>query len=469
MAAIRPLSCASLWGDRRARELVTLAWPIAISLLSYSVMTAVDTLFVGRVGPSAIAAVGLGGVVSFTLLTFGLGSLRAVKIRVAYAVGAGRLSRVATEVRAALWLSLVYAVFTLVGTVVIAPRLPGWAGNSVGELAQDYVWARSLSIPFVLAACALREASQAAGDSRSPMRAAVIANLANLPLNAWLVLGLGWGVTGSALANVLAQVVECALLVTQRRAWLRDPFQVGREDLSALVRLGWPQGLEFFLDVSSFSALALVIARMGAVDMAAHQIVLQVVHLSWLPLIAVGDAACVLAGQAMGGRQPEQVPRTALTACLSGWVVAFLAGACLGFGRQGVTQIFTDDRGVQQLAASLLRIAALAQLVFVPYIVLKGVLRGAGDIRFAAIATVVVAWAATPTLAYLLGVGLGWGARGGWWGLATELTVASLLFTWRLWSGQWRQAMHAELDAEPARASSEEFGNAVVSTEFERH
>jgi multidrug resistance protein, MATE family len=424
----------------QSRALIRLAWPIAVSLLSYSVMTVVDTFFVGRIGPNAIAAVGLGGIWSFTLLTFGLGALRAVKVRAAYAVGAGREDRVAIEARAGVSLAALYAAGTLALAALSLPLLPLVAGDSVGSLARTYVLVRGLSMPMVLLAAAIREASQAAGDSRSPMRAALAGNVLNIPLNALLVLGLGFGVAGSAFANVVAQAIECGWLLWQRRAWLGKSIVVQREDRAALFRLGWPQGLEFILDVSSFSALAVIVARIGANHLAAHQIVLQVSHLTLLPLIAVGEAACVLVGQALGAGKAREVTRTALIGCYTGWLLAFFAALGLWFGRHALGPIFTTDREVLRITAELLAIAGLNQLFFVPYIIGKSTLRGAGDVRFTAISTVLVAWACTPTLGALLGIWLGWGAAGAWWGLIVELCFASALFTWRLASGRWLAA-----------------------------
>src|SRR5262245_5069181 len=94
------------WRDRPLAELLRLAWPIAVSLLSFSVMTAVDTLFVGHLGSAALANVALGGTATFTLLCFGFGLLRATNITIAQAVGAGQRHRVQAYLGASLALAL---------------------------------------------------------------------------------------------------------------------------------------------------------------------------------------------------------------------------------------------------------------------------------------------------------------------------------------------------------------------------
>ena len=105
-----------------------------------------------------------------------------------------------------------------------------------------------------------------------------------------------------------------------------------------------------------------------------------------------------------------------------------------------IVRVFSDDPEVFATAVSLLRIAALFQVGLGAYIVGKGALRGTGDVRYVAVVTVGMAWLCTPTLAAFFGLGLGWGAVGGWVGLCTEVTLASLLYWWRLERGAWAAA-----------------------------
>jgi MATE family multidrug resistance protein len=434
---------ATLW-----RPLVNLSWPIALSMLSYSVMTAVDSLFVGRVGTEALAAVGLGGVTSFTLLTFSMGTLRAGKLVASHNVGAGHSDQLDDIAAQSVGLALLLAVATLVVTLATAPLLAAaFDEPAAGRQVTWYVATRALGIvPFVLST-ALRELAQATGDSRGPMRAAVLANVANVPLNALLVLGLHWGVVGSALANVFAQLVEFIWLARQRRGWLARASAVGRGKLARLFRLGWPLGLEMFLDISSLSVLSLVIARMGALELAAHQIAMQVSHLTLLPLLAVGEGAAILAGYAYGGGRTEQVAGIARAGVGVGLLYAAVMALPLVVAPDLVAACFARSTELCLRAALLLHLVAGFQLAFVFYAVGRAVLRGLGDLRYTVRVTVGVAWLCTPTLGLLLGHGLGWGAIGGWCGLCTEILVASTIYFHRLRSGGWRVAASRVLTA----------------------
>jgi MATE family multidrug resistance protein len=353
-------------------------------MLSFSAMTAVDTVFVGRFGADAIAAVGIGGVFAFTVLTLGLGLVRGVKILVAQAVGAERGDLVPRQAAAGLLVATGVGLGSMAVGWLLAPWLHLVATSPrAGELGGQYFAVRIGGALFVLWAASLREASQGTGDSRSPMAAALVANLANIPLTGCLVLGLGWGVVGSAWANVAAQALDCALLLWQRRRWLGAVREVDRAALGAVLRNGWPLGLEMFLDMSSFTALVAVMARMRATELAAHQIAMQVAHLTMLPCLAVAEAASVLAGQAVGGAESRQVRKVARYAWLLVEVYA-LASAGLLLGAPGLmVRIFSDDPEVIATGVNLLRIAALFQICFGAYVVGKGTLRGTGDVRYA--------------------------------------------------------------------------------------
>lgn len=271
------------------------------------------------------------------------------------------------------------------------------------------------------------------------MVAAITANLANIPLNALLVLVLDWGVVGSAIANVVAQIIDFSWLSKQRPAWTK----IARSDATfvrAILRLGWPLGLEMFLDVSSFATLAFIIARFGARELAAHQIALQVSHLTVLPLLALAESASILAGQASGAGRLSEIRPIVRASVAVGLVYAGVLGTALLISPGAIAACFTRDSSVLPLAALLLQMVAGFQLGFVLYAVGKSVLRGLGDLRFTACVTVGIAWLCTPTLGLVLGEYMGYGAVGGWCGLSAEITLASILFGVRLERGGWSKA-----------------------------
>ncbi|MEQ9321544.1 MAG: MATE family efflux transporter [Polyangiaceae bacterium] len=417
-----------------------LAWPIGISMVSYSVMTLVDTLFVGRLGPSALAGVSVGGVAFFTLLCFGFGLLRSVKVLVSQAVGSGE-SDVVRYVGAGLWLAVGLGVIELLGGVIVSRGLHlVTASAEVGDLAGDYLRVRMLGAPIVLVGVALREARYGRGDSRTPMRATVAANVANIGLDYLFIFAFGMGVTGAAWASVLAVSVEAVWLAVAQRS---EGFGLGREALSeiaAVWSMGWPLGLQMLLEVSSFAVLTAIFASMSEIDVAAHQIALQVAHLSFLPAAALGEAASVLAGQAIGARQHRLVTVVARRGL---WAAVAYTGACgivYAVFAESIASAFTDEPALIEAASHLLWVAAAFQLFDGANIVARCVLRGTGDVRYPAVISVAIAWVCTPPMALALGYGLGLGALGGWLGLSVEIMVGAMVLWWRLERRHWLPA-----------------------------
>ncbi|UJR78199.1 MATE family efflux transporter [Sandaracinus amylolyticus] len=420
-------------------ELARLSWPIAISMLSFGVMTLVDTLFVGRLGPSALAGVGLAGTATFALLCFPMGLLRGVKVLVSQSVGADRRGELGAHLGAGLALAIVLGIATLVLGQGLAQLLPHLAASTAaGENASAYLAIRVLGAPFVLAFVALREFRYGDGDTRSPMVAALVGNAANIALNWLMVIQLGWGVRGSAWATVLGHGVELAVVIV---AQSRDGFPISitrARHALALWRIGVPTGLQFLLEMGSFALLTTIVSLLGEVQMAAHQIALQVIHFSFLPTIALGEAGSVLAGQAVGANEDGLVKRIAHVGLVG---AALYTGACtLIFTVLGVPIVacFTDDVALATTALGLLRVAAFFQIADGAVVVARGVLRGAGDVRVPAMLGICTAWVCTPPLAWFLGRELGLGALGGWIGLCTEILVLAVLCWIRVESGAWK-------------------------------
>ena len=428
------------WRDRPFPELMRLAWPIGVSMLSYGVMTLVDTLFVGRLGPSALAGVSVGGVAFFTLLCFGFGLLRSVKVLVSQAVGAGERD-VLRYVGAGLWLALGLGMVELLAGVALSTGLHLVTSCAVvADLAGAYLRVRMLGAPIVLVAVALREARYGRGDSRTPMRATVAANVANVGLDYLLIFGLGMGVAGAAWASVGAVAVEAVWLALAQR---EEGFGFGREalaEIAAVWSLGWPLGLQMLLEVSSFAVLTAIFASMSEIDVAAHQIALQVAHLSFLPAAALGEAASVLAGQAVGARKHRLVTVVARRGLVAAVAYTGACGVVYAAFAGPIASAFTDEPALIEAATHLLWVAAAFQLFDGANIVARCVLRATGDVRYPAVISVTIAWICTPPMAIALGYGLGMGALGGWLGLSLEIMVGALVLWWRLERRHWLPA-----------------------------
>ncbi len=461
-----------IWSAHPFRELVRLAWPIAVATLSFTVMTLVDTLIVARLGTAELAGVGLGGTAIFFVFCFSFGLLQGAKVLVSQAIGAGRRDEVLRHVAVAITAALALGVLTVGVAELIAQAVAGMAATkAAGEAANTYMRIRALGAPIVLVQVALREVLQGQGNSRAPMVGTVAANVVNVALALVFVFVLHLGVAGAAAATLVAHAVEASVvLYAQRRLggfgilparseappgetnrtqrYVNVLHAVRDRALSGphwrqLLRVGLPTGLQFLLEVGSFATLTLAVATFSEVDMAAHQIALQLVHFSFMPCVALGEAASILAGQAVGADRDDLVSHVGRRSAILAVVYAGLCSCVFLFAGRFVAGRFISDPAVVALATRLLFVAGTFGLFDALNIVARSVLRGTGDVRFAATVGVTVAWVCTPTLAWSLGHGLGMGALGGWIGIAAEVLVTAVLFTVRVERQGWAKAAAA--------------------------
>lgn len=431
------------------RELVRLAWPIAAALLGDVAMGLVDTKLAGGLGASALAGVGVGTMLMFLSYSVVFGLMRGVSVRTAHAIGEGRPEDGFAYARAGLVLGAAVGVVALVLGRDVSPllRLIG-ADPDLVPHARDFFAAVTLGAPAACALAALVQHRRAIGDSRTPMVAGIAGNAINATLAWALMYGhLGapaLGVRGAGLATAIVEVLELsALLVLFLREERRAPKR-SRLSASAATRevaeLGVPTGAQFGAETLAFATFTAVLSGISKEEIASHQIALAVIRVSFLPGIAVSEAASVLVGQSLGRRRLDDADAVAKDAIRL--AVGFMAICGVGFALLGgpLARLFTVDEAVAAITRRLLLVAAVFQVLDAVNIVLRGALRGAKDVRAVALLGVFVVWSSVPTAAYVLGKLGGLGALGGWLGFVLETTLGAALF-WRRWSrGAWRAA-----------------------------
>jgi multidrug resistance protein, MATE family len=411
-------------------------------MLSVSTMTLTNMLFVSRLGPSAITAVGLGGVLLFSLWCFPMGLLRAVKILISRAEGAQNRDLFVPYTAAG------FQIAVGVGLVIMGV---GWCGapwlsrvtetETSGELAGTFLGTRLFAtIPF-LCLIVIQEVRQGQGDSRTAMFTTLFGNLTNIALDYLFVIRFEWGVAGAAWASNVALTSELLALGTihlWRRpiAWSRGTRRERRE----VWRLGIPTGIQFGLEVTSFGMLVLILSSFSERHAAAHQIAVQVLHFCFLPAMALGEAGSVLVGQAFGAGRSELTLRISLMTLRVALLYALFCGIVLVGGRVWIVSAFTSDRALLELTLGLFWIVPVFQVFDATNVVGRALLRGAGDVKFVAVTGILTAWVCTPPMAYFLGHHLGYGVYGAWVGLSAQVLIMTIIFWRRLWTLQPRAA-----------------------------
>ncbi|MCB9634528.1 MAG: MATE family efflux transporter [Sandaracinus sp.] len=422
------------------RALLSLAMPLAILQLANSGVGAVGTAYAGRVSEATQAAVGLGMALFFGVSVIGLGLVLGFDPMVAQAVGAGE-----KRARSLVWQAVWMAVLTGVPLAAIQ-ALAAWVMPYVGldaetaTLTRDYLLTRVPSLfPFLIGA-ALRTYLQAENRTQPLLVAAVVANVVNVPLCHLAVIELGWGAIGAGLAATAATFammgVELAAVLRLLRE--RGAPEVGerRPDRVVLVRaarLGFPLAMQLFAEVGAFMLATVLIGYLGSRPLAAHNVALQLASLTFQIALALGAAASVRVGLAIGREDVEGTRRAGMLAIGTGVFFSLVAATAFFLVPSQLAGILTDEAGVIAAAVPLLAVASAFQLGDGMQAIAAGALRGAGDTRVTMLANLAGH--------YLIGLPLGlvlafwWdrGAVGFWWGLSAGLTSVAALLTWRFW------------------------------------
>ena len=444
----------------RIRDVFHLAWPITVSMLSYTVMGVVDTLFVGRLGTGPLAAVGLAAIASHLALAFPNGLMRGVKVNVAQRTGAGDR---AAAMRLG-WQGVYIAGFFGFLIAALAAAGPEWfellgASRAVGELASSYFGVRVLGAPLVFGMSAVTAWFQGRGDTRTPMVASLLANALNIALDPIFIFGLGpvpaMGLPGAAAATVLSFGVGLAFLVWRFLPAMADTPRAPRLDLlRAIGRIGAPIGVQWEIEVGAWVAFSAILATAGEVQLAAHVMVIRIISVSFLPGHAVSEAAGVLVGHAVGARRPEAARQAFAAACKLSVALMFAMGVLFVAAPSALTSPFGVEPEVASVAHSLLIIAATFQVFDALTMAAFGALSGAGDTRFVMAAGILTGWLVKIPVGAFLAIPMAMGAAGAWIGLTVEIVVLAGIGLWRIRGEAWLAAARAPLEDADAEDTS---------------
>ncbi|MFN7145757.1 MAG: MATE family efflux transporter, partial [Myxococcota bacterium] len=389
-----------------------------------------------------LAAIGLGVTSTFLFLGLPIGLVRGLRVATAQATGAGRRHVVSAYAWQAVWLGLVAGVLVAAASVAgpLVFRLLG-ASPEVQAEALAYFRVKLLAAPIVLVGMALTSWFEGRGDTKTPMRVNVAANLLNIAFGAVLVGGWGpipaLGIRGAAWGGVLALTIAAAALL--RAAWptLRaHTWRPRRALLAESTRLGLPIGVQKLLDVTAWTTLTGVLASVGDAELAAHTLAIRILMVSFLPGFAIAEATAVLVGQAVGAQTPDVARR----ACAAGIAAAVGVMAVGGLGFVLVPDLllapFSAGPDVVPIARKLLLVAAAFQLIDAVATVTYFALDGAGDTRFTLVSSIALSWGVKLPVGVILAT-TGFGAVGVWLGITGELFVLVAVLAWRWRSGRW--------------------------------
>jgi putative MATE family efflux protein len=411
----------------------------------------IDMIWVGKLGSTSIAAVGISGMAVMLTQTLMMGIFGGLRAIVARSVGEGDKETANHAAQQAFVISTAFSLVIAVIGIFFAEQILGLFGVSPDVISEGAAYMRIQFVGMItLAMRFMTEATmQASGDVTTPMKIAVIFRIFHVALCPFLVFGWGFfpamGVKGAALTNVFSQGLGTAIglwFLINGRTRLRLSFKNFRVDPGMIWRLfsiGFPASVMGIQRNMGQFLLIRLIASYGTIAMAAHTLGQRVDMFIFMPGGGIGMAAGVLAGQNLGANQPDRAEK-------SGWLAALMTEAIMAafsvvilVWAEPIVRIFNSQPELVEVAARFLRIAATGYFIMGLPAVLMQCIAGVGDTVPPMVWSMVTLWLVLLPLAYFLPQLTGIGVYAIRWAQVAEIAVMAVGFTIYFRSGRWKR------------------------------
>ena len=430
------------------RATAAVAGPLAAANLAQMAMGFTNTVMVGSLGSAALAAAGLGASLYFTIAMVCSGVLTAVAPLAAHAIGASDNQRAGQVAGKGLVLAALLAV-PVIATLLALPRLLAALGYDAVLAAEigRFLGAIAWAVPGFLGFAVLRSFLVAASHSRTVMIALILCIPLNAGLNWILIFGRfgapALGIAGSGCATAIIQWLMFASLALYAEVmpslaeYRMRPFSRHWDEIGHILRLGLPIGGILGLEIGVFATTGILMGLLGADALGAHQLVMNCISVVFMVPLGIAQAATVRVAVALGSGVPAAARRAGFAAIALGVAYMAIMAVVLVAAPRTIAKIYVDidapaNRGLGEIALSLLAIAAVFQIFDGVQAIAAGALRGYRDTAIPLLLAVIGYWGVGFAGGWLLAFPAGYGAIGLWTGLAVGLAAVALMLTLRL-------------------------------------
>jgi MATE family multidrug resistance protein len=424
------------------RTNLKLALPVVISQLAHTLVQTADSIIVGQfVGTTALAAVSLVSAMFVIVLVIGIGIsygltplIAQESIQKNYAA-CGRLlaaSLLINMITGIILFLLIYA-----GAELVLHRLG--QSKEVVALARPFLLMMGISVIPLMVFNTFKQFAEGLGFTKQAMKVSIWGNVLNVCLGIILVrgmfgfpklgvMGVGWSTLIDRTVMAIAMTIYVSRSMHFRNYVRTFSFRkIHRDHIRKILKLGAPVALQYSFEISAFAGAAILIGTISPTAQAAHQVAISLASLTYMMASGIAAAAAVKSGNNFGLKDYHGLRVNALASYHI--VLAFMGLTAVLFilCNQLLPHLYTADPAVIAIAAQLMIIAGIFQLLDGSQVVGLGILRGMGDVNIPAFITFLAYWVIGIPVAWLLGITLGLGVTGVWYGLTLGLLVAAAL------------------------------------------
>lgn len=435
------------------KQLVTLGAPILVAQLAQMANGVVDTVMAGHSSAEDLAGVGIGTSLWVPTLLFFAGILGAMQPTISGHRGAEDWHKIMPTTWQGIYISLIAMVLMILFLTNLHPVLTLLQlDEKTLRIADGYLKAFSWGVPALLLLMALRGLTDGLGHTHIIMVFSIVSAVLNVPLNYFFIFGFDFtffqipkmGGIGSGWATTISNwVAAIALLIYLNTSRVYQQFHLmanwvapAKDEIKRLLKLGLPIGFSSFIEVSMFCMIALFIAPLGATTVAGHQIVLNLISLTFMLPLSMGIALTLRISFLVGAKDTDEARLLARSATLLALTIGSINASFLFLGRDWLASLYTSDLAVQKIAAQLFVLGAIFQLADVIQVTMMGVQRGYKDTKIPMVIMLFSFWGISLPLGYALTfkdwITTPMGASGFWSALVVGLICAASLLTVRM-------------------------------------
>lgn len=427
-----------------------MSWPCAFEAVLVSLVGSIDIMMVGGLGAEAIAAVGLTNQPKFVLLAMIFSLNVGVTAIVARRKGAEDFKGANSCLKQSIILSFIISLIMAISGYIFANEIMLFAGAGDDVINDSVAYYKILmvSIVFTSLSLTINAAQRGVGNTKISMRTNVVANIVNLIFNYFLINGV-WifprlEVRGAAIATTFGSIVGFLMSVfsvyyNTRILDLRGKgnWKFDKATMKAFLSISGSSVVEQVFMRIGFFSFAIIVAALGTIAFATHQICMNVINLSFCFGDGLSAAAASLVGQNLGAKRPDKAKIYGKT----GQRMAFIVSTVLFFvfilARKQIIMLFNSEEHIVSLGGMIMIIIAFTTHAQTSQTVYNGCLRGAGDTKFVALISFISIALIRPGLAWILCFPANLGLKGAWIALFADQTMRYILGKKRFDSGKW--------------------------------
>ncbi len=442
------------YNKNTVKAAITMAFPAIVESFFVAFAGLVDSYMVSELGSTAVAAVGLTTQPKFVGLAIFFALNVSISALVARRFGEGKKDSANSILLTSLIMILALALILSTTLVLFAPQIMTWCGSTADthDMAVAYYRIIMGGMIFNCIQMGINSAQRGAGNTKITMRTNMTSNIVNIILNYLLITGrFGFpalGIHGAALATVLGTVVSCVMSIVSIMnpdGFVSIPYILKNRIMPSLrafvdiIKVGYSVFFEQLLMRIGFVATALMAASQGTYAMAAHQVVMNLMGLSFSFGDGLQTAAVALIGRSLGEGKPERAKEYGRVCQMLGGLISIGLALVYFFGAKPLMNAFFDEAEIVNIGFNIMYLVIVIVLFQIRQVIYMGCLRGAGDTLYTAITVMISATIIRTVVSYVCCYPVGWGIIGIWMGVLGDQIGRYVCAMIRFKAGKWVQ------------------------------